>query len=303
MAPVHYLRHIGLEVPAKQLALAFYQTYGITEDFSTRRERRINVRAYRFAVHRFIPRIAYALTLLHRHHEPAEPATPETLELESEVDAMAKENNWDEYRRKAGIGTYTLAGFLFVLPKVGPLSLVAVKGPTEATVIEYAHSVSVSVSVLRRMLARFTPKEKRPTQADGPAGVVQARALPVESNAQQSAGDVIPLTSRDPLHPLPNRDLDTGRVVQPGGYPLTDSTFAGLLHRLVLQPATPIPPGIKSDIQTYYANLDLPISTKKDPAQWAQVQADLKTLGAMPTSVAPEPYPTYGDDANATQEK
>src|ERR1035438_4948109 len=71
MAPVHYLRHIGLRVPVRQLALAYYQTYGITEKFSGGRVRRFNVPGYRFAVHTFIPRIAYAVMLLHRHHEPA----------------------------------------------------------------------------------------------------------------------------------------------------------------------------------------------------------------------------------------
>jgi hypothetical protein len=107
--------------------------------------------------------------------------------------------------------------------------------------------------------------------------------------------------SLDPHHPLPNRDLDTGHVVQPGGYSLTDSTYADLLHRLTRAPTKPIPPGIKEDVQTYYANPDLPITTKKDPAQWAQVQADLVTLTAMPTSTRPDPYPTYGDDADTTK--
>jgi hypothetical protein len=45
----------------------------------------------------------------------------------------------------------------------------------------------------------------------------------------------------------------------------------------------------------------MPFTTKKDPQQWAQVQADLATLANMPTSAAPEPYPTYGDDAGSTQ--
>jgi hypothetical protein len=58
----------------------------------------------------------------------------------------------------------------------------------------------------------------------------------------------------------------------------------------------PIPPGIKAEIQAYYANPDAPITTKKDSQQWAQVQADLVTLGPMPTSMEPTPYPTYGDD-------
>ncbi len=34
LAPLGYLRHIGLRVPAHQLALAFYETYGLTDDFS-----------------------------------------------------------------------------------------------------------------------------------------------------------------------------------------------------------------------------------------------------------------------------
>jgi hypothetical protein len=84
--------------------------------------------------------------------------------------------------------------------------------------------------------------------------------------------------------------------VQPSGYPLTDSTYASLLHSLTRQPALPIPPGIKEDILAYYANLDLPFATRKDPQQWAALQADLATLSTMPTSSEPEPYPTYGDN-------
>jgi hypothetical protein len=90
-------------------------------------------------------------------------------------------------------------------------------------------------------------------------------------------------------------------VVKPGGYSLTDSTYAELLNMLTRQPAVPIPPGIKADIQAYYANPDAPITTKKDPQKWAQVQADLETLAKMPTSMEPTPYPTYGDDAASTQ--
>jgi hypothetical protein len=273
-APDSYLRHVGLQVPLQQLALAYYQTYGLTADFSGTRGRRLNVREYRFSVRAFIPRIAYAVTLLHRRHEPAELNTPDRVELDKEVTAVADENNWQAYRRKRGIGTYALAGLIFVVPKVGPLKLVAVKGPTQATEAEYLHSVMLSTTALRQRLARFTPS---------------------------TAGQSNPHPSRDPRHPLPNRDLDTGRVVQPGGYPLTDSAYADLLHRLTHQPAQPIPPGIKDDIQAYYANPASPITTKKNPSQWAEVQADLITLAAMPTSTEPTPYPTYGEDPDLSQ--
>jgi len=45
MAPVRFLRHIGLKVPTKQLALAYYQTYGLSDEFSPRK-RRFNVGEY-----------------------------------------------------------------------------------------------------------------------------------------------------------------------------------------------------------------------------------------------------------------
>jgi hypothetical protein len=67
-----------------------------------------------------------------------------------------------------------------------------------------------------------------------------------------------------------------------------------LLHRIVANPSQPIPPGIQRDIEDYYADPDLPITTKKRPRKWAQVQADLKTLETMSTSTEPRPYPTYG---------
>lgn len=298
VAPLGYLRHIGLQVPVKQLALAFYQTYGLTEDFSTTRGRRFNVSDYRFATRSFIPRIAYAVTILHRSHEPADLNTPEAVEIHQQAAKVAVEDNWDLYRGKPGIGTYTLAGLIFILPKFGPLKMVAIKGPTADTEAHYMHSVARSRAVLHHLLARFTP----PTDSNS-TPTIHASLDPASpsSPAQNSASAIDDLVSHDPRHALPNRDLDTGRIVQPGGYPLTDSTYADLLHRITSRPDQPIPPGIKQDIEAYYADPSLPITTKKDPEVWSQVQADLAILEKMPTSTEPMPYPTYGDDAAASQ--
>ena len=301
MAPVRFLRHIGLKVPVKQLAVAYYQTYGVSDEFSPR-QRRFNVREYRFVVHSFIPRVAYAITLLRRRHEPAEPETPDAAEIDREVAVVSTENDWQKYGRHAGIGTYMLAGFLFILPKFGPLKLIDVKGPTPATETEYLHSVEVSSAILHRMLARFTPSETAHTSTAPACDPVSTNQSPQAIPAIMTAGPNSLLLSCDPRHPLPNRDLDTGRVVQPGGYSLTDSTYANLLHHLTRQPAQPIPPGIKQDIQAYYADPNAPITTKQNPAQWAQVQADLAILAGMPTSTEPQPYPTYGDVAPGSAE-
>ena len=246
-APVHYLRHVGLNVPTQQLAAAFYDTYGLSEDFSKARFHRVNVGGFRFAVRSFIPRIAYAVTLLHRSRMPADSTSPDMQKLESEIALVATTNNWDQYRKRAGIGTYSLAGLIFVLPKIGPLKLVAIKGPTAGTEEEYVRSVNQSTDVLDATLSKFGK----------------------------------------PHQTLPNRDLDTGARVRPGGYRLTDDTYAKLLHRLVAAPNHTVPPGLKADILNYYADPAAPIHTKKNPAKWARVQADLQTLQTLPVSKQP----------------
>ena len=153
------------------------------------------------------------------------------------------------------------------------------------------------------MLHRFTPPPAtRADVAQGaalqPARLASAdRVLPQASDTAQAVRTGAP----DPRHPLKNRDLDTGNVVKPSGYRLTDDTYADLLHRLAATPQQPIPPGVKQDVLAYYADLSLPFATKKRPEQWAIVQHDLATLQAMPTSTEPVPFQTYGEDTNSGQ--
>ena len=234
-------------MPNKQLATAFYETYGLSENFSKARFQRVNVGGYRFAVRSLIPRIAYALTLLHRSHMPADSTSPDLQKLADEVARVAAENNWDHYRKKAGIGTYSLAGFIYILPKIGPLKMLAIKGPTDATEEEYVRSVNRSTDELSSVLGRFGKRGQT----------------------------------------LANRDLDTGAPVQPGAYRLTDDTYAKLLERLVADPHHTVPPGLKSDIVNYYADPNAPIHTKKNPGKWARVQSGLQTLQSMPVSNQP----------------
>ncbi len=277
MAPLALMRHVGIKVPVHQLALAYYETYGLTEDFSLKSGRQFNMKAYRFATRTFIPRVAYAVTLLHRNQEPPEPDTPEARQVEREADAVARLNHWQTYRKKPGLETYLLAGLVWLTPRFGPLSMTAVKGPTAATEADYMHSVFDSTRSLHQHLALFTPFAAR-------------RQLALETSNRSGATGL-----SESAHPLPNRDLDTGEVVEPGGYSLTDATYARLLHRLTRRPQRLIPPGIKADVQAYYANPNAPNTSKQKPRKWRKILAELKTLDAMSTSTAPAPYPTYGE--------
>ena len=287
-APIHYLRHIGLQVPTDLVALAFYQTYGIREDLQGTRGKRINVRGYRFATRSFIPRVAYAVTWLRRHRRPVDDPSAELADFQSQIVAVSTGEHWEQYRAKAGIGTKSLGVLLYILPKIGPLKLADVKGPAPNTEALYIHSVMLSIETLRTLLARFTPPSSMP---EGAAKASSAR------NAGERSG--LPGITTDSRHPLPNRDLDTGRAVKPGEYPLTDTTYADLLHRVVLQ-KKPIPPATMSDIQAYYANPGSPIVTKKDVSRWSVVQADLLALPTIGTTNEPDPFPVYehGEPAN-----
>jgi len=299
-APLKYLKHVGLEVPQRQLELAFYQTYGIAEDFSQGKGKKVNVKGYRFAVRSFLPQVSFSVAVLRRKKEPPIVDSPEMKRLIDQLAAVEAKNDWAKYRVKPGIGTYSLAGLIWIIPKVGPIKMVSVKGPTVDTDRQYVHSVLRSTDLLSATLRRFTPPP-----ATGPGAPIAAAAdvhsqpppsdaLPAHPEAEQN----VVRGSGDPRHPLRNRDLDTGYVVKPGGYPLTDVTYCKLVHRLASKPTQAIPPGIKEDILAYYADMNLPFATKKKDGDWQKLQADLTTLRSMPTSNEPLPFPTYGPDAD-----
>jgi hypothetical protein len=240
-APSAYLDSVGLSVSVSLMARAFYDTYGLNLYKLLGKRGPAMVRSYRFSVRRFLPRIAYAEAVLHRNRFPADLPGPAVERLEQELRQADFDNGWEKFRKKATFGTYLLAGVIVVMPKLGPLSDLAIKGPSSDTEENYVESLLHTTDVLRSDLKDFD------TTADL----------------------------------LPNRDLDTGAKVKPGGYRLTDETYAKLLGMVTREKTVPV--GLKQDILEYYADPNAPIATKKKTAQWTAVQAELVTLQTMPT--------------------
>jgi Zinc dependent phospholipase C len=241
-APSAYLNFVGLEVPRVLLAKSFFETYGLRlpDIIGTRQT---SIRVYRFAARRFLPDIARAETILHKKNFPADIPSPDLDAMIKDLTQASIENDWEKYRRHPGVRSHLLAGFIFILPKVGTLKLLAIRGPNEQTENLYIKSVNRSIKSLRLVLNHFDTIQNY----------------------------------------LPNRDLDTGLKVKPGGYPLTDNTYAKLLAMLTSHPDQSIPAQVKQDLIDYYADPQAPITTKKNPTQWAEVQANLKTLQTMKT--------------------
>jgi Zinc dependent phospholipase C len=256
-APSAYLRYVGLQVPSPLLHKAFFETYGLNlpDIIGTHQT---SMRIYRFAARRFLPDIARAETILHKKNFPADIPSPDLDILAKDLAQASAENNWEKFRRPPGIRSHLFAGFIFILPKVGTLKLLAIRGPNEHTEDLYIKSVNRSIQSLRLVLNHFD-------------------------------------TIQDYL---PNRDLDTGLQVKPGGYSLTDETYARLLAMLTSHPDRAIPAQLKHDLIDYYADPLAPITTKKHPAEWAEVQANLKTLQTMKTVGDLDPAPDALEEAN-----
>ena len=80
---------------------------------------------------------------------------------------------------------------------------------------------------------------------------------------------------------LPNDNFDTGELTEPTAYPFTDQTYAKLLAKVS---AKPISETLRSDILAFYADLDAPFATKKDPKAWHDVLDELDKLKASPAT-------------------
>jgi Zinc dependent phospholipase C len=202
-----------------------------------------SIRIYRFAARSFLPSIARAETILHKKNFPTDLPSSDLDTLAKDLTQASADNDWEKYRHPPGFRSHVFAGFIYVLPKFGTLKLLAIKGPNQNTEDLYIKSVNRSIKYLRLTLNHYDTIQNY----------------------------------------LPNRDLDTGLKVKPGGYPLADRTYAKLLAMLTKNPDQSIPAQVKQDLVDYYADPQAPITTKNNPAQWAEVQANLKTLQTMKT--------------------
>lgn len=248
-APAGYLRHVGFRVPRQLLERAFYDTYGISLH-SVLGNESIDFHSYAWAVRQFLPRFAYAEVLLHRKSFPPDSNLPDFQNFEGRLKAASAANGWEAYRKhKAGWETRVIAFLVFIVPKIGPISDLAIRGPLPETEENYVASMLRSLDEYSELLGELGQKKK-----DG--------------------------------FSVPDLDLDTGNPSQPGTYRLTDETYAKLLRRVTTQTAMP-PIGLRQNILSYYSNPNAPIATKRHEHQWEKVQKELAALREMPATRIP----------------
>jgi hypothetical protein len=124
------------------------------------------------------------------------------------------------------------------MPKSGPFKALAFNNPTPQTEEMYFKSINTTVDQYRIYLQQVR------------AGSLQ----------------------------LVNCDFDTGKETKAAEYSLTDDTYAKLLGQLADHKFDQTSPELRDNILQFYADLSLPLETKKDPAHWQSVLAELDQL-------------------------
>lgn len=251
LAPAAYLRHIGLKVPRALVERAFYETYGLPLNEVLGPEIPA-IRSYRSSVRSFIPRFAHAEDVLHGSHFPQDVDDAAFEQFARDVQNADYQRHWNGSRKDAGFFTHVVAWFIVIVPKIGVVSDLAIRGPNKQTEQLYVRSVNDTMSQFRDVLQKLY---------------------------QQPDAPIV----------LANRDLDTGNLVRPGSYALTDETYAVLLQKITAKPDRHVPFGIRRDLLAFYADPNAPIVTKRNQKAWSKVQDDLATLREMPLREAQQP--------------
>ena len=224
-APSAYLERVGFRVPRKFLREVFIATYGI-DIAEVLGRARPDLKSYRTSVRSFIPAFAEAEVVLHKKQFLPPPDTKAYRIFAERVAHTNYERRWRHTYKGPGIKAHLLAILVFIVPKIGAASDLAIKIPTHETEEWYLSSVNHTVDQFRQILHNLLA-EKNPAR-------------------------------------LANLDLDTGERVRLGDYALADKTYAELLARLTSKPRLGVPADLKRNLLDYYEG-SLAIAELNDP--------------------------------------
>ena len=245
-APPAYLRFIGFKVPRKFLEQAFLDTYGFDVHEVLGRAHPA-LRSYGASVRRFIPAIAQAEVVLHRHQFLPRPNDEAYRIFAGRVSQTNYDRNWKHTYRGPGFRAHLLAALVFIMPKIGSAADLAIKIPNSDTEEWYLRSVNHTVDSFRAQLDKFRDE----------ANAGNAKAAPANLNPANAH--------------FANLDLDTGKIIKRGDYPLADKTYSQLLERLTSNPRRTVSENLRQNIVEYYAASE----NAPDPGQKINAQLDL----------------------------
>jgi Zinc dependent phospholipase C len=196
------------------------------------------VGSYRFAVSRMIPEMTKIALRTHKKDMMKETPNFAKRKFLYRLSRSDYEKEWGKDYKKDGFKTRLFSILLRYMPKIGPFKALAFNNPTAQTEDLYFKSINTTVDQYRIFL-------------------------------EQVRTDSLILA---------NCDFDTGKETKAAEYSLTDDTYAKLLGQLAGRKFDLTSPDLRENILNFYADLSLPLETKKDSARWQSVLTALDQL-------------------------
>src|ERR1700726_3821630 len=196
------------------------------------------VGSYRFAVSRMIPEMTKIALRTHKKDMMRETPDFAKRKFLYRLSRSDYEKEWGKDYKKDSFKIRLFAILLRYMPKIGPFKALAFNNPTPQTEDLYFKSINTTVDRYRIFL-------------------------------EQVRTDSLVLA---------NCDFDTGKETKAAEYSLTDDTYAKLLGQLVDRKFDLTSTDLRDNILNFYADLSLPLETKKNPAHWQSVLTSLDQL-------------------------
>lgn len=243
-APDDYRNFIGFEVAQPLLERAFRETYGLELKLILLKESQA-IGSYRHDVSKIIPKATRIAWQLKKDNIQADvPGTTRNRFLYN-LSRSSYEKKWGQEYQKPDMGEKVLAFLFALIPKVGPLRVLAFRTPTPQTEKLFEASFNAAVDRYRTQLKEI---------------------------------------GRGKAAELANDNLDVGRDTPPGQYRMNDDTYADLLHKLAEQNFSGLTPELQADIEKFYASQPANNSEQRNRKRWSRTQIELAQLKAAPST-------------------
>lgn len=240
-APDAYHNFIGFEVARPLLDRAFEETYGLELGAVLEHEEKA-IGSYRHDISKVIPKATkVAWEVKEDDIQKDLPGMTRNRFLYN-LSRSGYERDWGKAYRRPNFGEKVLAFFFRLIPKIGPLKILAFRTPTPETEKIFEASFNVTLDHYRGLLTDL------------------------------SAGKVA----------LPNDNFDVGARTAPGEYRLSDDTYAELLHRLAEQNFSHVTPELRAEIERFYADPASPNAFQRNPRRWSRIRSELNRLKSTP---------------------
>jgi len=167
------------------------------------------------------------------------------------------QKNWGKEYQPFTLREKFLALLIRILPKFGPLKVLQLRAPTPEAQRLFEASFNATMNNYRHLLS------------DMDAGKLD----------------------------LPNKNFDTGSIMPPGGYKLTDKAQAKLLDKLAKENFAGVSPEMRAELLDYLGHDDAPYAMKKNKKDWNKVETELDRLKSATPPAAAANSPVLPDDS------